>query len=195
MFQLEQQVEAEIDIKNSRFISIISPIKNKHDALAKLGEIKSRWPDARHYCAVILSDDGSMLDDDGEPSGTAAKPMYNVLMHKSLHNVIAVVVRYFGGVKLGAGGLVRAYSQAVSDALKTATLQEVVTLISIGVMVDFPLESRLRHLCQQNDISIANVTYDHAVCMQLQLPPASSDLLIKRLQDGLAGNMQLIGAD
>ncbi|XLM19656.1 YigZ family protein, partial [Chromobacterium piscinae] len=113
---------AEVEIRKSRFIGIVSPVSSRAEALRELAAIRARWPDARHYCAVLLCDGDSMLDDDGEPSGTAAKPMYNVLQHKEIANVLAVVVRYFGGIKLGAGGLVRAYTQAVNAALAEATL-------------------------------------------------------------------------
>ena len=91
MFQLQARAQAEIEIKKSRFIGIVQPVSSREEALARLAEIRAQWPDARHYCAVLLCGADSMLDDDGEPSGTAARPMYNVLRHKDVCDVLAVV--------------------------------------------------------------------------------------------------------
>src|SRR5262245_30806920 len=143
MLRLAAPVTAEIEIKKSRFIAVLYPVTTRAEAMDRLTEVRQRWRDARHYCSVLLTEGDSGLDDDGEPSGTAAKPMYSVLMHKDVGNVLAVVVRYFGGIKLGAGGLVRAYSQAVSAALQQAELLPTVKMTRYKVGVGFAEESRV----------------------------------------------------
>ncbi|RMC92954.1 YigZ family protein [Aquitalea palustris] len=189
MFQLAAPVVAEIEIKKSRFIAALYPVQDRAEAMAHLVALRQQWPDARHYCAVLLVSGDSMLDDDGEPSGTAARPMYNVLMHKQLHNVLAVVVRYFGGIKLGAGGLVRAYTQAVNAALQTAQLQPVVLMQSCLARVGFASESRLRHCCAELAISVIAAEYGEQVVLTLSMPQAQSRALQTRLHDLLAGEV------
>ena len=122
MYQLAAPATAEIEIKKSRFIGLLHPLTTRAEARVILSQLRTQHPNAVHFCWVLICDGDSGLDDDGEPSGTAARPMYNVLVHKDVFNVLAVVVRYWGGTKLGAGGLTRAYGQAISEAIKTAEL-------------------------------------------------------------------------
>ena len=112
MYQLAAPASFEIVIKKSRFIGMLFAAGSRAEAQVLLAGQRKQHPGACHVCWALVCDGDSGLDDDGEPSGTAAKPMYNVLMHKDLMNVLAVVVRYWGGIKLGAGGLTRAYGQA-----------------------------------------------------------------------------------
>ncbi|MBV8680080.1 MAG: YigZ family protein [Aquitalea sp.] len=189
MFQLAAPIVAEIDIKKSRFIAHLYPVTNREQAMQHLLELRRRYPDARHYCAVLLVDGDSMLDDDGEPSGTAARPMYKVLMHKNVHNVLAVVVRYFGGIKLGAGGLVRAYTQSLNDAILLAELQPVVLMRHCVVRVDFANESRLRRCCAELSIAVGAACYGEQVELALSVPLDQCQSLQTRLRDLLAGEL------
>lgn len=111
MHQLADPVSSEIEIKKSRFIGLLYPLTTRAEAREKLTALRAQHPAAVHFCWVLMCDGDSGLDDDGEPSGTAARPMYNVLVHKDVFNVLAVVVRYWGSTKLGAGGLTRAYGR------------------------------------------------------------------------------------
>lgn len=189
MYQLAAPCEAEIDIKKSLFLAYLYPVENRQQAMAHLQALRERFPDARHYCSVLLTQGDSMLDDDGEPSGTAARPMYNVLSHKSLVNVLAVVVRYFGGVKLGAGGLVRAYTQAVNEALTQAVLQPVVLMAVIEARTGFAEESRLRRHCADADVVVLGARYSEDVVLTLQLPADAIDSATSRLRDLMAGDV------
>ncbi|WP_293765526.1 YigZ family protein [uncultured Aquitalea sp.] len=189
MYQLAAPCKAEIDIKKSRFLAYLYPVENRQQAMAHLQALRERYPDARHYCSVLLTQGDSMLDDDGEPSGTAARPMYNVLSHKSLVNVLAVVVRYFGGVKLGAGGLVRAYTQAVNEALTQAVLQPVVLMAVIEARTGFAEESRLRRHCADADVVVLGARYGEDVVLTLQLPADAIDSATSRLRDLMAGDV------
>ena len=143
MYALAAPVETELEIRKSRFIGIVMPAASREAAMRELDALRVRYPNATHYCWVLLCDGASGFDDDGEPGGTAAKPMYNVLMHKGLTNVFAVVVRYYGGIKLGAGGLTRAYGQAVSEALKLATLTAVEPMAKMRYRCAFAHEAML----------------------------------------------------
>lgn len=131
-------VEHEIVIKKSRFIATVEPVGSVDEADAVIARLRKQWWDARHNCTAMvtgLRGDQARSSDDGEPSGTAGVPMLEVLRRRDLTDVVAVVTRYFGGVKLGAGGLVRAYSSAVSEALDLASLvlRQSLTQVTIDV--------------------------------------------------------------
>ncbi|MEN7431856.1 YigZ family protein [Chromobacterium sp. TRC.1.1.SA] len=195
MFQLQEKAQAEVEIRKSRFIGIVLPVASRDEALRELAAIRARWPDARHYCAVLLCAGDSMLDDDGEPSGTAAKPMYNVLQHKRLTNVLAVVVRYFGGIKLGAGGLVRAYTQAVNAALAEAVLTPLSRTCLRRLGVDFSGEARLRHACQETGLAVVDQQYADRVWLTVELPEADVDARLAELADRMAGALEVAAPD
>lgn len=195
MFQLQGKAQAEVEIRKSRFIGIVLPVASRDEALRELAAIRARWPDARHYCAVLLCAGDSMLDDDGEPSGTAAKPMYNVLQHKRLTNVLAVVVRYFGGIKLGAGGLVRAYTQAVNAALAEAVLTPLSRTCLRRLGVDFSGEARLRHACQETGLAVVDQQYADRVWLTVELPEADVDARLAELADRMAGALEVAAPD
>lgn len=192
MLRLAAAVTAEIEIKKSRFIALLYPVASRAEAMGRLAEVRQRWPDARHYCSVLLTDGDSGLDDDGEPSGTAAKPMYSVLMHKDVGNVLAVVVRYFGGIKLGAGGLVRAYAQAVSTALQQAALLPVVKMERYTVSIGFAEESRVRRFCSEQGVAVLEASYGEAVVLTLEVPAEQGAPMLAKLNDCLHGALNVL---
>ena len=122
MQTIKDNTSNEIIIKNSRFICYLYKIKELDDVSKYLSDIKNICKDATHYCYAYILNDKSKSSDDGEPSGTAGFPILKVLENNDLNNILAIVVRYFGGIKLGAGGLVRAYSSAVSECLNNAEI-------------------------------------------------------------------------
>ncbi len=143
-------IEYCLEVKKSRFITRVFPIQDKDSIKLELEKARQDYPDARHYCwAYVLGPCQQPItmasNDDGEPSGTAGKPMLNVLSHKEMGDVGAIVIRYFGGIKLGAGGLVRAYSQAVQEATEKLELTEKRPHCRLKIQVDFAHESTLRH--------------------------------------------------
>ncbi len=166
------RADFELDVKKSRFIASAHPIANRQQALQIVAELQQQYPDARHVCwAYVLGNQlSAAMSDDGEPSGTAGKPILNVLQHKKIGNVLVAVVRYFGGIKLGAGGLVRAYSAAAQGVVDALELQPFVALQSAEVMLDFSQEQLLRHWCQQHDVLVEDVAYGSEVNIWLQLP-------------------------
>lgn len=139
-YSIESPFQYEIEIKKSRFLTYLFPIETPEDAQEKLAQIKKEHYKASHHCsAYILKPDASIkrMSDDGEPSGTAGVPMLEVLSKQNLTNIMAVVVRYFGGTKLGAGGLVRAYSSAVSEALQHAVIVQNISQQMVSLALSY----------------------------------------------------------
>ncbi|GGI19474.1 IMPACT family protein [Oxalicibacterium faecigallinarum] len=192
MFQLAAPATHEIEIKKSRFIGHLVPVTSRAEAMRVLAELRNAHPAAVHFCWVLICEGDSGLDDDGEPSGTAARPMYNVLVHKQLSNVLAVVVRYWGGIKLGAGGLTRAYGQAISEASKDAELIPVEVMCERRFVLSFADESTLRRLLEQEGASILDATYANAVTLTARIRVRQADALCAQAIDLLRGNLQVI---
>ena len=125
MKTIAKPVQSEINVKKSQFICSLFPTKTKKESKEIIKRLNEQYNDATHNCTAYIVSGGEGYDDDGEPGGTAGKPMINVLRKNDLHNVTAVVTRYFGGIKLGAGGLVRAYSKSVMEAIGESEIIEV----------------------------------------------------------------------
>lgn len=161
-------------INKSRFITWLRPVSSREQALAVVDEARALYPDATHHCyAYLLGNPASAqaaMNDDGEPSGTAGKPIFNVIQHKDLSDVLVVVIRYFGGVKLGAGGLVRAYAAAAEAVLAEVERVEHVPQQQALLTLDFALEQRLRHWAEQHAGCVEQVSYGQAVTMTLRFP-------------------------
>ena len=153
----------EHEIKKSRFLAYAKTVDSASDFKSWLNDIKSDWPDARHWVScclkgVISNPEFVLLDDDGEPSGTAAKPILNVITHQDICDVGVIIVRYFGGVKLGAGGLSRAYSTAAAGVIDNAEKKLVTEVVKKRLNVDFKRESDVRRQLSLLNISF-NVNY------------------------------------
>lgn len=167
-------VSAEHVIKKSRFIGWAAPAQSREAALAWLAKARQQYPDARHHCwAYLLGGSAAATqaaaNDDGEPSGTAGKPILNVIQHKGIGNVVVIVTRYFGGVKLGAGGLVRAYSGAAEAVLSQTPVVEVRPQTRCRVDCDFASEQVVRHFLEQHSGVIESVTYHQGVSLDIVL--------------------------
>ena len=125
MKTIKKATQSEINVKKSQFICSLFPTRTKAESKEIIRKMNEKYSDATHNCTAYIVSDGEGFDDDGEPGGTAGKPMINVLRKNELYNVTAVVTRYFGGIKLGAGGLVRAYSKSVMEAIGEAEILEI----------------------------------------------------------------------
>ena len=125
MKTIKEPVQSEINVKKSQFICSLFPTRTKKESKEIIQKLNQQYADATHNCTAYIVSDGEGFDDDGEPGGTAGKPMIKVLRKNELHNVTAIVTRYFGGIKLGAGGLVRAYSKSVMEAIGDAEILEI----------------------------------------------------------------------
>ena len=147
----------EIIEKKSRFIATVRPVRNEEEALAFLEEMRKQYWDARHNCyaySVGRNREYTRCSDDGEPSGTAGRPMLDVILGEDIYNVAVVVTRYFGGVLLGTGGLVRAYSKAVQEGLSESLLIEKKKGISLKVTTDYTGIGKIQYIAGERQISI-----------------------------------------
>lgn len=189
MVQLKQFTQAEIEVKKSRFLCELHPVQDKTQAKQILAQIRQQHPQAVHVCWALLCAGDSGLDDDGEPAGTAARPIYNVLAHKQLSDVLAVVIRYWGGSKLGAGGLTRAYSQAASEACKAAIFVPVEQVEDAICTIQFSDESTFRHLCEQYQAHIVSVSYTQAIQIHLRLRSSIAADCQQTMRDQLRGKL------
>ena len=152
MYVIEKDCENEIIIKNSRFITILIKINDKDKVNSFLQDIKIKYPKATHYCYGYIINDYKKSSDDGEPSGTAGIPILNVLEKENITNILAIVVRYFGGIKLGAGGLVRAYSKAVREAIKNSNLIELANGKKIEINFNYSDEKNINYILKEEQI-------------------------------------------
>ena len=180
----------EITEKKSRFIADIRPVSTEEEALAFIEEIRKKYWDARHHCyAYILGERGqqSRCSDDGEPSQTAGKPMMDVLEGQQLHNVCAVVTRYFGGTLLGTGGLVRAYSQAVKEGLKNCVLVERKPGARLEIETDYTGAGKIQYLAAQGGLTQLNVEYGVQVILTYMVPLNQAESFQKQVTEKTAG--------
>lgn len=164
MKTIEKEVSSEIVEKKSKFIGNLFYVENAQEAEAKIEEIRKKYHDARHHCfAYRVIEDNHIIErasDDGEPSGTAGLPMLQLLNKNELVNVLTIVTRYFGGILLGTGGLVRAYSQATADAMKKASWISLEKGEVIKLPVSYQNLAYLQYYCRKNDISILETNFD-----------------------------------
>ena len=157
MRTIKSNMTNEIIIKNSRFICVFMKI-NSTDISNILDRIKEEYPKATHYCYAYVYNDIQRFSDDGEPGGTAGMPMLNVLVKEELSNVLCVVIRYFGGIKLGAGGLVRAYTKSVTECLKVIDMMDLEEGYKIRLKFNYNDEKQVKYLLKE--ATILNEKYD-----------------------------------
>ncbi len=164
MYTITKDVQSELIINKSRFITFIYRVKSVSEINQILSNLKNNYKDATHYCYAYVINNIKKASDDGEPSHTAGRPMLNVLENKKINNVLAVVIRYFGGIKLGAGGLVRAYTNAVSSALKSASLTPVINELKIRIEFRYEDINKVNYLLRNYKITYKefsqNVIYE-----------------------------------
>lgn len=186
--------EGEIVEKKSRFIAHIFPVKTEEEALEKITAIKKKYYDARHNCfAYILGEkkDTVRCSDDGEPSGTAGRPMLDVLDGQGIYNVVAVVTRYFGGTLLGTGGLVRAYSAAMKEGLKNCILLKKETGYSLKVTTDYNEVGKIQYLARTNKINEISCEYGNDVVFEYVVAKEKVDSFENAITEKTAGKAKL----
>ena len=152
MYHIKEKTVYELEVKKSRFIAVLLPVQDESEAKELLSAVKKAYPNATHYCTAMIVGNIQRSNDDGEPSGTAGLPMLECLRHHDLHNVLAVVVRYFGGTLLGTGGLVKAYQSAVNGAIDKATLTQPTLMHQYTVKVPYDMNNKVEQLLRNNAI-------------------------------------------
>ncbi|GAA6427388.1 YigZ family protein [Dielma fastidiosa] len=192
MSRLKEEFMNEFEIEKSRFICYLNRAFNEEEAKAYILRIKKLHPNATHHCSAFLIGEHSELqrsNDDGEPSGTAGVPMLESLRMNKMNDVVAVVVRYFGGIKLGAGGLIRAYSKSVSEAIKLAPLTDKVLTYKYSLTFSYDLIGKLDYFLAHHDTEILNKEYDERVTY---LYRSRSDDLNDAIQEIASGSAEII---
>jgi uncharacterized YigZ family protein len=200
MYKIPAKIfRTEETIKRSRFIATLAHALTEEDAKAFISMVKNEFEDATHNCwAYVAGPPGDTarigMSDDGEPHGTAGKPILNVLLHSEIGEVVAVVTRYFGGTKLGTGGLVRAYSGSVKTALEGLSIKEKRDDITLTAIFDYPNINAVKQVLETFDSEIIEEAYEADVAFKIKLPKTSKDGFIRAIKDLTAGKIRFIPA-
>ncbi|MDB5829739.1 MAG: hypothetical protein JWQ73_3959 [Variovorax sp.] len=194
-FTLAAPVHSELLIKKSRFIGCVQPVADRAAALAVVAALRAAHPGAAHVCWALMAGGQSAANDDGEPGGTAGRPMMEVLRHQQLEGVLATVVRYFGGVKLGAGGLLRAYTDAVAQALLAAERLPLEARTLLACKVPYALEGVLRRELEAAAAELTQVEHGDAVVLRFSINTSGAEALVQQLGDVTQGRVAWIDGD
>jgi uncharacterized YigZ family protein len=178
----------EVEIKKSRFIGFAKKALTRREAMDFINELKKSYPDARHVCWGYLIGDpknstNSGCNDDGEPSGTAGKPILSQINYSNIGNIVVVIVRYFGGIRLGAGGLVRAYRESAQKTLKALVVEEHIPRVEISLTFPFKEENNLRKIVASLQGKILEVLYSSKVKSTVSLPKDSLSKLQQEINN------------
>lgn len=180
---ITQSNDVVVEVKKSKFIAHAAFANSRETAMATLSLRRSQYADARHHCWAYLlgnpnAPNSAAMSDDGEPSGTAGKPILNVLQHNEVGDIVIVVSRYFGGIKLGASGLVRAYSNAAVQVVDSLTTQRHVPQVNVAIRCDFKDEQFLRLWVSQHQGKVIDCQYNEQVNLHLRLSKQDLDSLV-----------------
>lgn len=187
----------EVVVKHSRFITTIAATDTPEAALAFTSKIKQEFPDASHNCwAYLIGPPGSTdrigLSDDGEPHGVAGKPMLTTIQHSGLGDITAVVTRYFGGTKLGKGGMVKAYTLAVKTALEQLKITEKIDWVELSIHFDYHFLDSIERLLPDFEVVLKEKQFSEKIHIHLKLPAENCTDLCTRLTDLTAGKVELL---
>lgn len=191
--------EGEIVEKKSRFIATVRPVETEEEAVAFLGEMKKKYWDARHNCSAFVLGERQELtrcSDDGEPAQTAGRPMLDVLLKEGITNAAVVVTRYFGGVLLGTGGLVRAYQAAVQAGLAASTVIEKCRGAKLLIQTDYNGLGKLQYLFGQQKLAVLDTEYADSVVLTVLVPTEKKSEVYQGVTEQTSGAARLTwGAD
>jgi uncharacterized YigZ family protein len=183
--------QAEIVIKKSRFIAHVAPVSTEAEAMAFIERIRQEHAQATHNCFAFKAGTAVRMSDDGEPSGTAGRPILDVIEKQDLSDVCVVVTRYFGGILLGAGGLVRAYSQATVAGLEAAGVAETVPALDLRIRLEYGLVGKVQYLMEQAGALPLDAQYGHEVLLDFRILAAWEARLVAQLLELSAGRIQV----
>jgi uncharacterized YigZ family protein len=184
---LSNPVHSDLLIKKSRFIGCVQAVEGRTQAQAVVAQLRQQHPGAAHVCWALLAGGQSAAHDDGEPGGTAGRPMLEVLRRQDLEGVLATVVRYFGGIKLGAGGLVRAYTDTVAQALLQAEKIPLRKTLALRCELPYALEGTVRRELQQAGAQLGEVLHGELVQMAFTVVDSEAPALMTRLNESGQG--------
>lgn len=190
--------QGEITEKKSRFIATVRPVESEDEAVSFINETKKKYWDARHNCSAFVIGKRQELtrcSDDGEPAGTAGRPMLDVLLKENIHNAAVVVTRYFGGVLLGTGGLVRAYQQATKAGLSASEIIEKKDGAVLFIRTDYTGIGRLQYLFAQEKITVMDTAYEADVLVKAVIPENNKKRIEKTIIEQTNGTAKLEWGD
>ncbi len=190
--------QGEITEKKSRFIATVRPVESEDEAVSFINETKKKYWDARHNCSAFVIGKRQELtrcSDDGEPAGTAGRPMLDVLLKENIHNAAIVVTRYFGGVLLGTGGLVRAYQQATKEGLSASEIIEKKDGAVLFIRTDYTGIGRLQYLFAQEKITVMDTAYEADVLVKAVIPENDKKRIEKTIIEQTNGTAKLEWGD
>lgn len=190
--------QGEITEKKSRFIATVRPVESEDEAVSFINETKKKYWDARHNCSAFVIGKRQELtrcSDDGEPAGTAGRPMLDVLLKENIHNAAVVVTRYFGGVLLGTGGLVRAYQQATKAGLSASEIIEKKDGAVLFIRTDYTGIGRLQYLFAQEKIMVMDTAYEADVLVKAVIPENNKKRIEKTIIEQTNGTAKLEWGD
>lgn len=190
--------QGEITEKKSRFIATVRPVESEDEAVSFINETKKKYWDARHNCSAFVIGKRQELtrcSDDGEPAGTAGRPMLDVLLKENIHNAAIVVTRYFGGVLLGTGGLVRAYQQATKAGLSASEIIEKKEGAVLFIRTDYTGIGRLQYLFAQEKITVMDTAYEADVLVKAVIPENDKKRIEKTIIEQTNGTAKLEWGD
>lgn len=182
--------EGEIEEKKSRFIAHVKKIESEEEALDFLAKMKKQYWDARHNCFAYVLGNRHQLQrcsDDGEPAGTAGRPMLDVLLREDIHNCIVVVTRYFGGTLLGTGGLVRAYQKATQEGLAASIILEMKQGMRITIHTDYNGIGKIQYILGRDQITTMDSRYTDKVELDVMVPLEQKDQLLTDITEATNG--------
>ena len=181
---ISNNTQAEVVEKKSKFIANLYYVETKEQAENYINEIKKKYHDARHNCYAysVFSEDGliNKFSDDGEPSGTAGGPMLNILTSNEITNCLVIVTRYFGGILLGTGGLVRAYSEATTEAINKAEIIKKDYGLEVSFSTDYSDLEKMKYYFRQNNIEIIDIKYEEKIKVFCEINSEKLDLLLEK---------------
>ncbi len=192
--ELYEGGQGELVEKKSRFIATLRPVKTEEEAAAFIEEVRKKYWDASHNCTAFsigIQNPKVRCSDDGEPGGTAGRPMLDVLLGEEVHNVCAVVTRYFGGTLLGTGGLVRAYSGAVQEGLKNSTVLFKMPGQKIGITCDYTGIGKIQYLAGQMKAKILDTEYTDVVSAEVLLREEEAEAFVKKVTEATSGRAEI----
>ena len=190
MFTIKENIINEIVIKNSRFITVLYKVKSIEEIDNYLNEIRNIYKDATHYCYAYILNNVKKCSDDGEPSGTAGIPMIQVLEKNNVNYILCIVIRYFGGIKLGSNGLIRAYSKCVSNALNNCNMIELISGYNVDIIFSYENLNNINYILKDN--IILNKQFNEEIIYNLDIDKILLDKIISLNYEVIINEEKLI---
>ena len=178
----------QIEIEKSKFLGYAIAINSEEEAKEEINKIRKEHPKATHHCYAYVLKDKQKSNDDGEPAGTAGIPILEIIKQFGLENVLVVVVRYFGGIKLGAGGLVRAYARSAKEVLLVSKIHEIKTLPTYDLIFDYNYISSMENFIAKNQLKILDKEYELKVSYKLLLETPG---ILEKITDFMQGKIEI----